>query len=245
MTIALIIQARMGSKRLPGKSMLDLAGEPLVGRIIERVKRCEKVDKIILAIPDTKENHILYSLALDYQVNVFVGSETDLLSRYYHASLWAEATTIVRLPADNATPEPTEIDRIIHHHLNLEFPGFSSNLSQTGQSGYPDGIGAEVFNFDLLEHAFLNNTEQCQREHVHLNFYNYETGRLYDESRCKVSTVQCPPEFRRPDLVLDINTLEDYQFMKELYEYLYPKNPNFHITDTIDWYDNTYMAGKG
>ena len=66
----------MGSKRLPGKSLLDLAGKPLVGRILERVKRCKKIDAIILAIPDTHKDKILRKLGLSYGVKIFSGSET-------------------------------------------------------------------------------------------------------------------------------------------------------------------------
>ena len=74
MKVDLIIQARIGSKRLPGKSLLPLAGEPLVGRIIERVKRCKNISEIILAIPDTKENLEL-KIIEKFNVHIFCGPE--------------------------------------------------------------------------------------------------------------------------------------------------------------------------
>lgn len=239
--IVLILQARMGSSRLPGKSMMKLAGEPLVGRILERVKRSKKLDEIILAIPDTAENKSLEKLAQKYKVKVYAGSENDLVDRYYKAAKEYKADIIVRIPADNATPEPSEIDRIIIHHLLLNRPGFSSNLSVINNSGYPDGIGAEVFDFSLLKEVNQNVTDPFKREHVHLNFYNYETGESVDEKWCPVSTVKCPKEFRRPDLILDVNTKEQYEFMVDLYEALYHKNPKFNIKDIINWYDNEYV----
>ena len=128
----------MGSSRLPGKSMMDLAGVPLVGRILERVKRCNLLDDIVLAIPDTKRDSVLQSLGGDYGVTVFSGSEHDLVERYYQAALMSKAEIIGRLPADNATPEPSEIDRIVEHHLSLGHRGFSSNLSVIDNSDYPD-----------------------------------------------------------------------------------------------------------
>ena len=79
--VVLIIQARMGSKRLPGKSMLDLAGKPLVARIIERVKRCKKVNEIVLAVPNTKADKILLEIGKENQISVFEGSENNLLDR--------------------------------------------------------------------------------------------------------------------------------------------------------------------
>lgn len=240
--VVLIIQARMGSTRLPGKSLMDLAGAPLVGRILERVKRCRRVDEIVLAVPDTAADRPLAELGRVYGVTVFAGSENDLLERYYQAAVAARADLVVRLPADNATPEPAEIDRIIDHHLSLGRPGFSSNLSVIGDSGYPDGIGAEVFDFSLLAEAHARQTDPRPREHVHLNFFDYTTQTPVDARWCPISTVPCPPAFRRPDLVLDVNTQEQYEFMRQLYDDLYPARPDFHITDIIRWYDDTRGA---
>jgi spore coat polysaccharide biosynthesis protein SpsF len=240
--VVLIIQARMGSTRLPGKSMMDLAGAPLVGRILERVKRCKNIHQIVLAIPNLKEDHVLIDLAERYAVSCFAGSERNLVDRYYDAAVWSEASIIVRLPADNATPEPEEIDRIVDFHLSLECRGFTSNLSSINNSGYPDGIGAEVFDFSLLQDVKKRgNSSIEQLEHLHLNFYDYSLGKEINKNWCPVNTVICPVEFRRPDLILDVNTLSQYHFMLELYTYLYPKNPNFHITDTIKWYDKVYL----
>lgn len=242
--VVLVIQARMGSTRLPGKSMMDLAGAPLVGRILERVKRCTKLDDIVLAIPDTEKDRVLMMLGESYGIKVFAGSENDLVERYYQAALWSNADIVGRLPADNATPEPAEIDRIVDYHLSLGRRGFSSNLSVIGDSDYPDGIGAEMFDFSLLEEARARHIDPRQREHVHLNFYDYSAGQAVDAAWCPVSTIKCPEGFRRPDLILDVNTQEQYQFIRQLYEYLYPRNPQFHITDTIRWYDDVYRQAK-
>jgi len=238
--VVLIILARMGSSRLPGKSMMDLAGAPLVGRILERVKRCNKLDDIILATPDTDEDKVLGGLAESYGIKCYAGSENDLVERYYQASLISGAEIIGRLPADNATPEPSEIDRIVEHHLSLKRRGFSSNLSVIDNSGYPDGIGAEIFDASLLAEARERHNDPRQREHVHLNFFDYSTGIAVDEKWCPISTLECPKEFRRPDLVLDVNTNEQYLFMKRLYEDLYPEKKDFSIVDIITWYDERF-----
>jgi spore coat polysaccharide biosynthesis protein SpsF len=242
--VVLIIQARMGSTRLPGKSMMDLAGAPLVGRILERVRRCTRLDDVVLAIPDTEKNRVLAGLGERYGVKVFSGSENDLVERYYQAALWTKAAVVGRLPADNATPEPAEIDRIVDFHLSLGRRGFSSNLSTIGDSEYPDGIGAEMFDFSLLEEARARHTDPRQREHVHLNFFDYSVNQPVDAAWCPVSTIKCPEGFRRPDMVLDVNTPQQYEFMRALYEYLYPRNPEFSITDTIQWYDEIYLKSK-
>ena len=224
--------------------MMDLAGAPLVARILERVKRCLLLDSIILAIPDTHENIPLRQLGEKYCVKVFHGPEHDLVERYYQAAISINADYIIRLPADNPTPEPVEIDKIIQHHISLERPGFSSNLSVIKNNGYPDGIGAEIFDFELLRIARNKNANPMQREHLHLNFFDYTTGKAVDSKECPISTIKCPAAFRRPDLVLDVNTPEQYEFMRQLYEYLHPKNPKFHITDTIQWYDQIYQPTR-
>ena len=97
-----------------------------------------------------------------------------------------------------------------------------------------------IFDFSLLKEVWAKNTDARQREHVHLNFYDYTTGKAVDERWCPVNTIKCPESFRRPDLILDVNTLEQYEFMQQLYLYLYPRNREFHITDTIRWYDDVY-----
>jgi len=83
---------------------MDLAGAPLVGRILERVKRSKELSDIVLAIPDTLEDLVLRNLGENYGVKVFVGSENDLVERYYQAAVFHGAELVVRLPADNATP---------------------------------------------------------------------------------------------------------------------------------------------
>lgn len=239
--VVLILQARMGSTRLPGKSMMDLAGAPLVGRMLERVKYCNKVHQIILAVPDTLENVQLQRLGKSYGVTVFAGSENNLVDRYFNAAMDVAADVVVRLPADNATPQWDEIDRIIDHHISLGRPGFSSNICNFWGSGYPDGIGAEVFDFCLLQDVANKKLSSHNKEHVHTNFFNYELGEPVDSDWCPVSTIKCPESFTRPDLILDINTQEQYLFMKSLYEALYPRNPNFEISDIIAWYDNEFQ----
>ena len=238
--VAAIVQARMGSTRLPGKSLMLLAGTPLVGRVIERISSATKIDKLILAIPDNIENDPLETLGKSYGVQIFRGSEIDLVDRYYNAAKNVSCKYVVRIPADNPTPQGSEIDRIIDHHLSLNRPGFSSNLAEIYGSKYPDGIGAEIFDFELLEEISADFSDSKKREHVHLNFFNYTTQKAVDETWCPISTVQCPSDFARPDIILDVNTQIQFEYMADLYKELYPSNPNFDINDIIKWHDENY-----
>ena len=239
-TVAAIVQARMGSTRLPGKSLMLLAGTPLVGRVLERIRSATKIDKLVLAIPDNIENDPLETLGKSYGVQIFRGSETDLVDRYYNAAKNLSCKYVVRIPADNPTPQGSEIDRIIDHHLSLNRPGFSSNLAEIYGSGYPDGIGAEIFDFELLEEISADFSDSKKREHVHLNFFDYATQKAVDENWCPISTVHCPTDFARPDIILDVNTQIQFEYMANLYKELYPSDPNFNIKDIIKWHDKHY-----
>jgi spore coat polysaccharide biosynthesis protein SpsF len=239
--VAMILQARMGSTRLPGKSLMPLAGKPLLLRILERVARCRTLDAIVLATTELPADDAIAALGSEFGVGVFRGSENDLVDRYLNAARTVDADAIVRLPADNPVTEPGEIDRIVEFYLNGA-TDFASNLSPMLDNGYPDGIGAEVFSTTSLEYIWRTVSDPNRREHPHLNFFDYKTQLPADALRFHVGTVQCPDSFRRPDLRLDVNTAEDYAFIAELYSALHPSNPNFHITDIIDWYDRRQRA---
>ena len=240
--IVLIVQARMGSKRLPGKSLFDLAGKPLVGRILERVKRCKHLDEIVLAVPNANSDNSLASLASEYGVNLYRGSENDLVDRYYQAALKYQARIVCRLPGDNPIPEPEEIDRMIINHIETGFE-FSSNLSEVFNNKYPDGIGVEVMNFEALKIVWKDCTDEQKREHIHLNFFDYDEQKIVDK-RFRVGTIECPEGFNRPDLILDVNTIEQYEFIKRIYDELYYNNPEFHIKDVVNWYDKVFLKNQ-
>ncbi len=231
----------MGSTRLPGKSLLPLAGAPLVGRILERVKRCTEVHGIVLATTQQREDDALEALGRRHEVAVFRGSEHDLVDRYYQAAKAFGGQVVVRLPADNPVPEPGEIDRIVRYHLAGQ-SHFSSNLAEVHGNGYPNGIGAEVFDIEVLDQVWNACQDPRKREHPHLNFYDYATHQDAAPAVYRVGTVECPPAFRRPDLVLDVNTREEYEFMAALYASLYPSNPQFSIVEIIDWYDGVHRS---
>jgi spore coat polysaccharide biosynthesis protein SpsF (cytidylyltransferase family) len=224
----------MGSTRLPNKSMLDLCGAPLVGRILERLLRTNYISELVLAIPDTPDNEILADLAQEYGVTVFRGSENNLLDRYYQCALKLNADYIVRVPADNPLSEPEEIDKVIQHHIAFNHHGFTSNLAEVFDSGYPDGIGAEVFSMQSLSEVWLAETDSRKLEHVHLNFFDYETQTATNPAKYPVSTIICPSEYARPDIILDINEWSEYRNIRNIYKSLYLKNSKFGIKEIID-----------
>ena len=212
-----------------------------MGRILERVKRCETVSAIVLATPDVASDDPLAALAAAYGVESFRGSENDLVDRYYRCASAFKADVVLRLPGDNPVPEPREIDRLVRFHAASKGV-FSSNITHFMGNGYPDGIGIEAFAYWALEEIWKSQSNAMKREHVALNFIDYASGIPANPDRYPVQTPQCPPAYRRPDLVLDVNTGDEYVYMRDLYEALYPNDPNFGIEDVIEWHDSMHLT---
>ena len=235
--VVLIIQARMSSTRLPGKSMMPLADKPLVYRMVERLKKCKKVDEIVIATSDQPEDQVLVNLAKELEVSSFQGNLLDVRDRYLKAAEKFNADFIIRIPADNPLPDSREIDKLIDFHLENNKTGFSSNLAQINNSGYLDGIGAEIFSTELLQESVARSSSDTVQEHVHRNFFDYSTQTPVDASWCPIASPKAPEELRRPDIILDVNTMDDYTKIKRIYDHLYPQNPNFTTVDVINFLD--------
>ena len=235
--VVLIIQARMTSTRLPGKSIMPLADKPLVYRMVERLKKSKKIDEIVIATSDQPEDRVLVELAKELEVSFFQGDLLDVRDRYLKAAESFEADFILRIPADNPMPDWHEIDKLIDFHLEHNPSGFSSNLAQVNDSGYLDGIGAEIFSTKLLQESVARSSSDTVKEHVHRNFFDYSTQTPVDSSWCPIASPKAPAELRRPDIILDVNTMDDYTKIKRIYDNLYPKNPNFTTVDVINFLD--------
>jgi spore coat polysaccharide biosynthesis protein SpsF len=235
--VVLVIQARMSSTRLPGKSIMPLADKPLVYRMVERLKKSKKIDEIVIATSDQPEDQVLVELAKELEVSFFQGDLLDVRDRYLKAAERFEADFILRIPADNPMPDWHEIDKLIDFHLEHNPSGFSSNLAQVNDSGYLDGIGAEIFSKRLLQESVARSSSDIVKEHVHRNFFDYSTQTPVDPSWCPIASPKAPVELRRPDIILDVNTMDDYTKIKRIYDNLYPKNPNFTTVDVINFLD--------
>ena len=235
--VVLIIQARMSSTRLPGKSMMPLADKPLVYRMVERLKKCRKIDEIVIATSDQPEDQVLLELAKELRVSYFQGNLLDVRDRYLKAAEQFQADFIIRIPADNPMPDSNEIDKLIEFHLENNPSGFSSNLAQVNNSEYLDGIGAEIFSTKLLQESVAISSSDTVKEHIHRNFFDYSTQTPVDSSWCPIASPKAPAELRRPDIILDVNTMDDYTKIKRIYDHLYPQNPNFTTVDVINFID--------
>jgi spore coat polysaccharide biosynthesis protein SpsF len=207
--------------------------------MVERLKNCKKVDEIVIATSDQPEDQVLVELSKELGVSYFQGNLFDVRDRYLKAAEKFHADYVIRIPADNPMPDANEIDKLIDFHLEHNPTGFSSNLAQVNNSGYLDGIGAEMFSKKLLQESLTRSDSETVKEHVHRNFFDYLTQKAVDASWCPVASPTAPAELRRPDIILDVNTLDDYHKIKRIYDHLYPQNPNFSTTDVISFLDTS------
>ncbi|MBU4204812.1 NTP transferase domain-containing protein [Patescibacteria group bacterium] len=151
--ICAIIEARIGSTRLPGKVLMPICGKPMLQHIIERLRFSKLINQIILAIPDTKENDILEEFALRNSIGCYRGSENEVLARIYLAAKENNSDVIVRITADNPLIDPEIIDLAIKKHLS-ERDDYSSTFYQS--RFLPLGLDVDVLNFQSLGIAYIN-----------------------------------------------------------------------------------------
>jgi len=208
--IVAIIQVRDGSTRLPGKAFLPLAGLSMTENIIRRVKRSQYLDDVCLAVPftgtpaDDKLETLAYDCDIAYCCPELV-DENDLVSRYMAAALATQATIIVRVPGDNPCVDPAYIDKAVGRYLRGHEMFYTNTTDLVGGFGYVDGVGAEVLNMDQLE--------ALDRETIGNSIYREHLHKWFEDTF---------PDVRLPKakLRLDVNTQEDYNFVKNVYDYI-------------------------
>lgn len=167
--IAAIVQARMGSTRLPNKVLKDLCGRPLVWQVINRVKASRKIDKIILATTQNPNDAALENWAGENDIPCYRGSEDDVLDRFYNAARLFKADVIVRITPDDPFKDPAIIDQVIDLFEEEKLDFAYNNKPAT----FPEGLDTEVFSFQALERAWTEAKDPFEREHVTQYFYRH------------------------------------------------------------------------
>lgn len=162
--VVCIVQARMGSSRLPGKALMALAGNPLILHVLARAQAIRGVDRVVLATSDTMREEPLMHLASQY-VPVVTGSEWDVLARMQKAATLHEADIVMRVTGDCPFLAPEVAREVLaHYRSNPLEAAYVSN--DTTCSGYPDGTDVEVFSAAALNTAYQKATDRYDREHV-------------------------------------------------------------------------------
>ena len=166
--VGIIVQARLGSTRLPGKVLLDLVeGHSVLSYLLRRLSSCKRVDCLVVAIPDNVDNDELASLISSSGYRLFRGDETDCLDRYYRAAIANSLEVIVRITSDCPFVVPENVDQMITYYL--EHYSEIDYLSNREFTDFPEGLDVEIFNVDALRRAAQEAKDPAEREHI--NFY--------------------------------------------------------------------------
>ena len=162
--VVAIIQARMGSARLPGKTLAKILDQPMIDILLSRVCESKRIHQIVVATTTEQRDNILHDhLSLNEKIRIFRGSEDDLLDRYYQCALLYKADVIVRITADDPLKDAEIIDEAIELFEQKQPLDYCSNCLE---ASYPEGLDVEVFSFDALEKAFKNAVLPSEREHL-------------------------------------------------------------------------------
>ena len=164
--IGAIIQARMGSTRLPGKVLKNIGEKPVLFRMIERIRKSKKLHKIIVATSTLERDNIIENFCIENGVDCFRGSETDVLQRYYECAKKNDLDTIVRLTADCPLIDFSMIDKCLEEFYAKPEVSYYANTCPINLSTYPNGSDIEIFSFVALEKANALESSLEGREHV-------------------------------------------------------------------------------
>lgn len=211
----IFLQARMGSSRLPGKTLKLLDNKPLIMQVINRLKLINNC-KIVLLTSDTKKDDILESWCNDNDIFCFRGSEDNVLERYYLASKMYKVDNILRATGDNPLVEPYFANELLKKHIDYK-ADYSSNKSEIG-SNLPDGLGIEIFTFEALKVSMEKSTQEHHFEHV--NEYILENKNLF--KIYKDSNIGGLVD--KSKIRLTVDTPDDFKIVENIF-----KNKNFNI----------------
>lgn len=230
MKILVVIQARTGSSRLPGKVMMPLAGKPLLQRMVERVSAASLPGELIVATTLEPSDNPIRDLCGEIGVNCFSGHATDLLDRHFKAGLEQRADVVVKIPSDCPLIDPAVIDRVIGFWLeNRRSYDYVGNLHP---ATWPDGQDVEVVPMDVLEAAWRNASRNFEREHT--------TPWIWERpERFRIGNVLCDDGINRSMTHRwTIDYPEDHTFLSRIYEALWsPTGPVFGVGTILDYLD--------
>lgn len=224
------IHVRMGSSRLPGKVMMEILGKPVLHHIVDRVRRSKYVDEVVVATSVTPENDVIEEYCKKNGIACFRGSEDDVLDRVLNALTAHGADVGVDIFGDEPLLDVGILDSLIQFYLDYrgEYDWVGNDLKTT----FPPGTEAEVYSVAALRDSANRTNDIAIREHCTL--FIRQHPELY-----RIKNIEAPPDLYYPEMEIELDTAEDFEVIKTVYEHLYPKNPAFDIRDII-----AFMAGN-
>ncbi|MCX8175488.1 MAG: glycosyltransferase family protein [Candidatus Micrarchaeota archaeon] len=217
MKIVVIIQARMGSTRLPKKSLMRISGKPMIWHVVNRVKRAKRVSSVLVATTTNKEDQPLVSFLRKNKIAVYRGNPDDVLERYYYAAKEVSADVVIRITGDCPLVDPKLIDKAIRIFESGDYD-YVGNTNQP----WMDGFEVEVFSFSALQKAYLSAKLKSEREHVTPYIKKKKTfKKFFIKNDPRLSSVHCSVD-RKEDLLFVRRIIRELakKNMKEDFTYL-------------------------
>jgi len=223
-----ILQARMKSKRLPGKVLMPVLGRPIISYNIERIQRAKTIDSVIIAATDSAEDDAIEQFCEREGLQIFRGSEEDVLDRIYRCARDFGLEVFAKFTADNPLIDPAVIDGVIGYYLAA--PASYDYVSNNHPPTWQDGQEVEVIRTDALEMAWREADKTFQREHV--------TPFIWDQpARFRIGNVARPDDHWYHNYRWTLDYPEDYDFVMKVFEDFYPENANFSTDDLMKLLD--------
>ncbi len=218
MNVLAILQARTSSSRLPGKVLKPILGRPMLLHQLDRVRRARSLDGIVVATSIDPTDDPIEALCREGGFECFRGSLTDVLDRFYQVALLHRPDAIVRLTGDCPLADPELIDRVVDFFATGRF-----DIAGTAET-YPDGLDVEVIRFDVLGELWTQATRPSDREHVTLFAHR-------QPERFRIGRYQSAADLSAMRWTVD--EPQDFEFVRRVYEALYPHNPAFTTADIL------------
>ena len=223
MKVIAIVQARMGSKRLPNKMLSKIGNKPLIEILLDRLSKAKKINKIILATSVSKNNDTLVEVVKKLGYKFFRGSEENVLERFYLAAKKYNPEVVVRITGDCPLVDCHLVDKTINNYLNNQV----DYVSNTNPPTYPDGLDVEVFSFKALELAYQKAETASDLEHV--------TPFIHNSKLFKTNNIENSEDLSM--LRWTVDEQADLDVIREIYKY-------FNYNVDISWKDVAYLNFK-
>lgn len=233
MRVIAIVQARLGSSRLPGKVMFPLAGVPVLAWILRRLDGSEILDEVVVATSDEPHDDVVADLARREGAEAFRGDETDVLGRMVAAASAHDAEVVVRICADTPFVSARIVDPCVRTLVDGEYDYATTKLKRT----FPVGYGAEAFTMESFRRVDAAATDQHEREHVTVRYRenaegferaNLTSEAFFDEERY----------WNRGDVRLTLDWPADYLLVRRIYEHLDESDRTIErVIDFVDRHD--------
>ncbi len=219
MDYLVLIQARCGSSRLPNKVLKEFSGKTDLEWVVERVSHSRRIDEIMVITSIEKNNLPLIRLCADLDVRVFVGSENDVLDRYYQAARLLNPRYVIRITADCPLFDWTYLDMAIDSMED------SVDYLCEADGQFPDGLDIEIIRFDALKKAWLAAKMLSEREHVTLYIRNHPELFNIKKIDCPISGIG--------NMRWTLDETEDYCFISAVYEHFVSEGKSDFLTKDV------------